>query len=146
LACFDKAVELPPPKIFKPKYLQLPVLSDYKVITDHQFWDNFPTNYVQPAKSNISAGKLAGCLRAAGVPVTPQVAKVIDWVTDGADIGCKGRFRAASHSKNAKNAYAHGRQVSDAIAAWVEQGYAYGPVEEEDLPPDAKVNGILTRH
>jgi hypothetical protein len=36
--------------------------------------------------------------------------------------------------------------VSDAIAAWVEQGYAYGPVDEEDLPPDAKVNGILTRY
>jgi hypothetical protein len=35
--------------------------------------------------------------------------------------------------------------VSDAVAAWVQQGYAYGPVEEEDLPPDAKVNGILTR-
>jgi hypothetical protein len=61
------------------------------------------------------------------------------------EIGCKGVYRAASHSKNAKNAYVNGRQVSDAIAAWVSLGYAYGPVPEEDLPHNAKVNGILTR-
>jgi hypothetical protein len=136
---------LPPPKVFKPKFPQLPVVSDYKVIKCEQFWENFPRNYVQPARSNISAEKLRGGLRAAGVVSTPQIEKVLEWIAVGADIGCRGKFRSASVSKNAKNAYEHGRQVSDAIAAWVEQGYAYGPVEEEDLPPDAKVNGILTR-
>jgi hypothetical protein len=54
-------------------------------------------------------------------------------------------FRASSVSKNAKNAYENGRQVSDVIAAWVKVGYAYGPVKEEDLPAHTKVNGILTR-
>jgi hypothetical protein len=144
-ACLDKAVDLPPPKVFKPKFPQLPALSDYKVIADKRFWDNFPSNYIQPAKSNISAQRLRDCLQAAAVPASPQTQKVLQWVSTGADIGCRGRFRAASFSKNAKNAYQHGRQVSDAVAAWVQQGYAYGPVEEEDLPPDAKVNGILTR-
>ena len=55
------------------------------------------------------------------------------------------KFGKLPKSKNAKNAYENGRQVSDAIAAWVELGYAYGPVEKEDLPPNAKVNSILTR-
>jgi hypothetical protein len=138
-------VAVPEPKVFKPKFPDLPVLEDYKVITDEKFWDVFPRNFVQPAKSNIDAAGLARCAKQAGVGLSPHVAKVIDWVANGAEIGCKGVFRAASHSKNAKNAYVNGRQVSDAIAAWVNLGYAYGPVLEEDVPAHAKVNGILTR-
>jgi hypothetical protein len=132
-------------KIFKPKFPQLPVLADYKVIHDKQFWNNFPSNFTQPATSNISAAALRRRLEAADIPETEQIAKVLDWIQNGAEIGCKGRFRAASHSKNAKNAYENGPQVSDAIAAWITAGYAYGLVEEEDLPANAKVNGILTR-
>jgi hypothetical protein len=77
--------------------------------------------------------------------MTPDICKVLDWIANGAEIGCRGKFRAASVSKNAKNAYENGRQVSDAIAAWVSVGYAFGPVEEEDVPAHAKINGILTR-
>ena len=71
--------------------------------------------------------------------------KVIDWVKEGARIGCEGRFQAASCSSNAKGAYECGPQVTDAIAAWVSQGYAFGPVEEADVPANEKINGILTR-
>jgi hypothetical protein len=144
-ACLHLSVTLPDQKVFKPKFPQLPELADYKNIVDERFWEVFPTNFVQPAKSNIDADELHQCLAAAGVPISPQIEKVLHWIRYGAEIGCKGKVRAASVSKNAANAYQHGRQVSDAIAAWVSVGYAYGPVEEEDLPPNAKINGILTR-
>ena len=42
-------------------------------------------------------------------------------------------------------AYEVGEQVSDAIAEWVNEGYARGPVEKKDLPEDAKVSGIMTK-
>jgi hypothetical protein len=144
-ACINNPVLLPPAKVFKPKFPQLPVLTDYRVITSGEFWGNFPQNFTEPAVSNISPVELGKCLRENGL-MSGEAEKVISWIADGADIGCRGRFRAASQSKNAKNAYEHGRQVSDAIAAWMQQGYAYGPVEEEEeLPPQAKINGILTR-
>ena len=49
--------------------------------------------------------------------------KVITDLTDGAKIGCEGRFRDPSISKNAIMAYDSGEQVSDAIADWVSQCY-----------------------
>jgi hypothetical protein len=48
-------------------------------------------------------------------------------------------------SSNTKGSYQYGREVSDAIAAWVKQGYAYGPVSEDEVPATAKINSILTR-
>jgi hypothetical protein len=132
-------------KQFKPKFPMLPVLDCYKEITSADFWQNFPVNYIQPARSNISAENLEAVLGEAGLVVDEGMAKVLGWIRHGARIGCEGRFRAASFSKNTKGAYVNGRQVSDAIAAWVKQGYAFGPVDEDDLPAGAKVNSILTR-
>jgi hypothetical protein len=132
-------------KMFKPKFPMLPVLDSYKCITDQGFWELFPVNYIQPAKSNICAIKLEEKILEAGLLVDAQIEKVLGWIRDGAEIGCTGRFRAASFSRNTKGAYCHGRQVSDAIAAWVKQGYALGPVEEDEVPANAKVNSILTR-
>jgi hypothetical protein len=134
-----------PVKIFKPKFPMLPVLKDYTVIDDDNFWQNFPVNYIQPAKSNICADKLLEKAGEAGLDQDGDVAKVVGWIRHGAEIGCSGQFRAASVSKNTKGAYVAGRQVSDAIAAWVKMGYAFGPVEEEDVPAGAKINSILTR-
>ena len=35
--------------------------------------------------------------------------------------------------------------VSDAIADWITKGFAFGPVDEKDVPIDAKVNGIMCK-
>ena len=42
-------------------------------------------------------------------------------------------------------AYESGEQVSDAIAEWVNEGYARGPVDRKDLPKDVKVSGLMTK-
>jgi hypothetical protein len=141
----DFVPEEPPCKEFKPKFPMLPVLKDYKDIDSQEFWDRFPVNFIQPAKSNISAVRLRELLVGAGIEMGLEEEKVIGWLAGGASIGCEGECRAASVSKNTKGAYANGPQVSDAIASWVKQGYAFGPVEEEEVPAGAKINSILTR-
>jgi hypothetical protein len=97
------------------------------------------------AKSNIDGKSLLALMVAYGIDVTQQDRKVLNWLEEGARIGCVGHFRAASVSKNIKGSYQSGREVSDAIAAWVKQGYAFGPVPEEPVPAAAKINSILTR-
>ncbi len=35
--------------------------------------------------------------------------------------------------------------ITDAVCDWVTKGFAFGPVDREDLPAGAKVNGIMCR-
>ena len=56
-----------------------------------------------------------------------------------------GKFRKPTKSSNAPMAYECGEQVSDAIAEWVKEGYARGPVEGVDVPTNAKISGIMTK-
>jgi hypothetical protein len=37
------------------------------------------------------------------------------------------------------------REITDAVCDWVTKGFAFGPVNREDLPVGAKVNGIMCR-
>jgi hypothetical protein len=75
-----------PMKIFKPKFPMLPVQACYKSIEDDRFWDNFPVNYIHPAKSNICRHKLQQKAMEVGLE-GDQVGKVIGWVGVGAEIG-----------------------------------------------------------
>jgi hypothetical protein len=136
---------VPAVKIFKPKFPLLPVQCDYTSIKDQNFWDMFPVNRNSKAKSDIDSGKLRQLMVQEGIEIDQQDEKVLRWLETGASIGCVGTYRAASVSSNTKGSYQCGREVSDAIAAWVKQGYAFGPVEEEDVPATAKINSILTR-
>jgi hypothetical protein len=66
-------------------------------------------------------------------------------LTLGADIGCTGVARQLTRSTNAPSAFEFGPQVRDAIADWLVQGLAYGPVKEEDLLANVKINGIMCK-
>ena len=132
-------------KVFRPKFPEIPKVDCYRRIGDKGFWEAFPINLKCPADPGVDWKALRGLCDAMGVDMDEKTKKVIGWVRDGARIGCEGRFRAASSSGNAKGAYECGPQVTDAIAAWVSQGYAFGPVEEGEVPAGAKINGILTR-
>ena len=59
----------------------------------------------------------------------------------------KGDARGPTRStkSNAPLAYEFGPQVSDAIAERVVKGLAFGPVKEEDLSLDVKVNSIMCK-
>jgi hypothetical protein len=80
-----------------------------------------------------------------GVTDIARLNRVADRLKFGADIGCRGKYRAPTQCDNAKDAYRFGRQVTDAVASWIHKKFVYGPVSEDDLPADAKVNCLLIR-
>ena len=132
-------------KIFKPKFPALCNRSCYRDITDEDFWRQFPKNLNCPGKPSINHVELQNLANSLDFGDDSQLLKVINWIKNGVEIGCSGRFRAASAAKNTNGSYAVAPQVTDAVAAWVEEGFAYGPVEEHELPAGAKINSILTR-
>ena len=102
-------------------------------------------NYVQPAPAGLSEHALQMLVAAHGCSDNNRLVRVLEYIRIGADIGCRGIQRASTHCGNAPSSYESGPEVSDAIASWLVEGYAYGPVEEQDLPAGAKVNGIMVR-
>ena len=128
-------------KIFKPK-VDLPVLSSYGGGASQGFWDKFPINLSFPGRSLVDADRLESLLLQYGVK-SPPVALVLNDLRHGAAVGCRGSFRLPSVSGNARSAIEYGRQTTDAIATWVRKGFVYGPVDRSEVPPDAKINGIM---
>jgi len=115
------------------------------VIRDKQFWDKFPVNLVCPAVSWLNGEKLKLLANTLGCSDYVRLDRVVNRVTKGADIGCKGRCRGPTRSKNSPDSYNYGPQISDAIATWVKKKIAYGPVDKEQVPEHAKVSGIMVR-
>jgi len=131
-------------KAFRPKFPGIPEQLDYHSINE-EGWKNFPVNMETRKKSNIDGRALKGLADSLGCSDQKRLEKVLKWIAEGAEIGCVGPARAPSFSKNTKDAYKVGRQVTDAIAAWVKDKYVRGPVPEEEVPHEAKINSILTR-
>ena len=132
-------------KEFVPKCPEIPIVKDYRVISDMNFWDRFPKNHCCPAEPGIDAKALKGLIDTFGVTQPDEAERVLEWTRRGAEVGCNGQYRAASSAKNANNSYQNGPQVTDAIGSWIKKGYVYGPVEEDEVPANAKINSILTR-
>ena len=131
-------------KTFVPKF-NLSVLDDYRKPAPPSFWDSFPSNLVTPGTSLVNPVKLKVLALQEGFADLALLNKVCDDISNGANIGCRGEFRRPGRASNAPSAYDNGRRVTDAIAAWCSQGFAYGPVADSDVPPNAKFSGIMTR-
>ena len=131
----------PKKKVFKPK-VGLPVLSSYRNGAAKDFWDKFPRNLSFPGKSLVNADRFEGLLKQFRV-TSPLIKPVLDDLRFGAAIGCRGEFRLPSVSGNASSAFEFGPQTTDAIATWVKKGFVYGPVNKSEVPPGAKINGIM---
>ena len=131
-------------KIFKPKDGLLR-LCDYKSKPGVEFWRTFPVNRVLDKPALINGEKLYRLACSVGIKNMERLEMVCKDLREGADIGCRGSSRAASRSSNAPSAFEHPEHVTDAIATWVVKEFVYGPVEECEVPTDAKVNGIMCR-
>jgi hypothetical protein len=136
--------EIPPAKKFKSKH-NLPVLDSYRSNAPDWYWDLFPNNKVGSSSSLIDGKKLEAMAIDNGYPDLDHLSKVVDWLENGADIGCKGEFRNSSTANNSSSAYEDGEKVSDAIADWTMKKFAFGPVPIAEVPIDAKVSSIMTR-
>ena len=135
---------LPPKKEFKPKF-DLPILDNYEAHAPENFWESFPSNFVQPAASSIDHELLRLLALDAGFRDYVLLDKICADLKDGAVIGCKPEFRQPSSATNAPSSFQDGRQVTDALAAWIEKGFVFGPVDKHQVPLWAKLSGIMTR-
>ena len=97
---------------------------------------------MKPEFSHVALSAMVDWL---GCSDRARVDRVLEYLRIGAEIGCKGIYRCSTSSSNASSAYESGREVTDAIAGWIADGYAYGPVEEEKVPAEAKVRGIMVK-
>jgi len=131
-------------KEFKPKF-GMPELVRYDAGHPEGFWEKFPENKRTKGESMIDGVKLWELANTHGCGDWDRLFTVCKDLKQGANIGCKGENRLPTISKNAKSAFKFGAQVTDAIADWVNKGFAIGPIREEDVPPEAKINSILCR-
>ena len=144
----DGDVELPPLKQFKPKY-NLPVLNDYRKGTDERYWKFWPKvtwKESRKQKSKINPEKLKQMALDTGFEDTVLLDLVFNDLKHGARFGCIEKFRVPSTSSNAPSAYEEGEKVSEAICEWLDQGYAIGPMDKEEIPFDwIKISGLMTK-
>lgn len=136
---------LPPNKTFKPKF-KLPILSCYNSPAPPSYWEIFPKNLSQPAKSLIDADELKRAALDAHFLDRSLLEQICEDVKHGADIGCRGLYRNPSTASNAPSAIQNGERVSDSLAEWVAKKFAYGPVPPNQVPPHAKFAGLMTRN
>ena len=115
----DFCVE-PPKKIFKPKH-KLPILSDYSKPAPTWYWNQFPSNFVYPAKSKINGDKLKELALEHGYKDYENLDKIVKWLNEGADIGCNPLFRKPTKAKNSDSCYSEGEKISDALADWIKK-------------------------
>jgi hypothetical protein len=83
--------------------------------------------------------------RKVGTHRSARFLRTLHRIQHGADVGCRGIYTSPTQCDNAKDAYKHGEQVTDAIADWIHKKFVYGPVTEEEVPAQAKINCVLTR-
>jgi len=121
------------------------VLDDYSKPAPDYYWNLFPQNLKQPAKSLVNGALLKSWALAMGFEDIDLLNLIEKDLTQGADIGCRGTFRRPGKSGNAPSALENGEKVSDAIGLWLKKGFAYGPVKLNQVPANAKFNGLMTR-
>ena len=141
----EAAVPLGPPlKVFVPKY-RLPAGNDGTGDPGLMFWANFPINRDLRGQSLISPIKLESLARAVVGVDMQQLELVCGDLRNGADIGCRGAARGRTVSGNAAECKEFPGHITDAVASWLEKGFAAGPFEEAEVPAGAKVIGMMCR-
>ena len=75
-------------------------------------------------KPEFSHVALSAMVDQLGCSDRARVDRGLDYLRIGAEIGCKGIYRSSTSSSNASSAYECGREVTDAIAGWIADGYA----------------------
>jgi hypothetical protein len=115
---------------------ELPVLKDYSVNPQSDYWDSFPKKGLPAVPScDVNIPLLEELCKAKDSLLCDservRAHTCIDNLKNGASSFQKGTLPTC-FQKNAPNTLLHGREVSDAIASWLKKGFAAGPF---DSPP-----------
>ena len=97
-------LQVPSPKVFKPK-MNLPILQNYSgYVSDMKYWEYWPKNIQTVGKSKIDGQRLKELALESNFKDLSTFVKVFKDLTEGARIGCVGKYRHPSVSNNAKMA------------------------------------------
>ena len=134
----------PPKKALKSKY-GLPAGCDGRTDPGKEFWGKFPRQREQTGTVLVTAMKLMSLALAVGGVDMDMVKLVCVDLEQGADIGCRGGARDPTVSGNAASCQQYPEQITDAVGSWLEKGFAAGPFSREEVPAQAKINGMMCR-
>ena len=98
---------IPPPVEFKAKF-NLPKLKDYRGSFPQTYWAKWRKRNIEeilPNKSWVSPTSLQNLAERAGYHDLSRLNRVMRRLEEGADIGCSGRGRLPTKTKNTESAF-----------------------------------------
>ena len=124
--------EVPPQKVFKPKY-PIPVLSNYEKdiypLSYWGAWEKFPITDGKP-EPWIDTTEFKRQLVEAGIdPNSSPNDVILSDLEHGANIGATGRARLPTEGKNSRRAYEHGSRLQEALQELLLQNAMKGPLD-----------------
>ena len=102
------------------------MLERYDIPAPRDYWSHWPKNYKLEHESKINYDLFRELAIDAGFEDRELLEIVYSDLKFGAKIGCKGKFRDPTKSKNAPSAFEFGDRVSDSICEWLKAGYVPG--------------------
>jgi hypothetical protein len=117
-----------------PKWPDIPLLSDYSVPADTEFWKKFPSrNLPKGPETKINVERLREKVHKWKSSMTEHqfshASKAVEYLSFGAP-SFQSEDLPACYVKNASSTFTHGSKVTECIATWVSEGYAAGPFEK----------------
>jgi hypothetical protein len=132
--------------IKKSKWQDIPVLADYSKAPDPSFWSKFPVKKLpERPETSIDTVKLAERVKKYMHLMTKhqieRSLKAVEYLNEGAP-SFQEKNLPPCFVKNAPSTYKYGKEITENIATWIEEGYAAGPF---DSPPctNFRVNPLI---
>jgi hypothetical protein len=130
----------------KSKWSDIPVLEDYSRAPEPSFWSKFPKKEL-PVKpeTSINIDKLEKRVRRYMKKMTvhqiDRSLKAVQYLREGAP-SFQETSLPACYVKNASSTTKHGKEITENIATWVDEGYAAGPFDSPPCP-NFRVNPLI---
>ena len=145
----EPLAQVPPQKVFKPKY-PIPALSDYnKDIYPHSYWgawEKFPIGNGS-AEPWINTKEFRRQLISVGInPDSVANRTILNDLEHGANIGATGRARLPTEGRNSKLAILHGSRLQEALQELLYQNAMKGPLDRDEIPyEEIKVHSMSAK-
>ena len=124
-------------KEFTQKHKEIPVLENYDGVLPDGYWANWTKrsfNSLTPARSWICPEKLEALAKEVRYNDKVRLARVLDRLRNGANLGCKGSARLPTMMPNGTSAAEYGVRLADSLQDWIKEGIAWGPLLKEEMP------------
>ncbi len=126
------------PELLERKFKNIPLLDDYSIIPEADFWVNFPSRAL-PTKActRINSRNLEKLIEEHKPDMTNtelnRANKIVQDLKNGAEAYQRVELPPIT-VQNTRSALEHGALITDKLASWIEEGFVAGPF---DCPPTA---------